>query len=232
MESVEYGREMEEMGIVELPYCAGSDYSGDSVTLSNYEVLKKEFKDTPGVYEIWGDHGTYGIGYKKEECSPETLERIKEILAGLESYPLINEDTHSEVEMEIYLEAWKEASFHDIFPDYMSGYPEVMLEIIKEELFGKLEFGDHAIIETGCLVYFRKERIAELLEEDYPPPVLVYRDSEFEVSLSNFVFIVNGSSIFKKNGNLIMGENSSMRDFFNLPAEIQAIFGKWERGEL
>ncbi len=94
----------------QVDYATGSDYSGGSVHESNYRVLKEELeREHPGDSQpvVWADayggHGTYGIVVVWSKLSEE----IQEILSGLEDYPLISEDDHSQLEMEQQGDAWE-----------------------------------------------------------------------------------------------------------------------------
>lgn len=84
-----------------FPYSSGSDYSGNTVEISNYQVLA----ENPDVMEhsvlIQGGHGSFGIAY-----FGEPTEEILELVASLQSYPLLDEDHHSNLEMELEWAAW------------------------------------------------------------------------------------------------------------------------------
>jgi len=67
-----------------VPYLGGSDYSGDSVNVSNYRAFKKRFGDCRGVHEIVGGHGTYGIAVRADCFTPE----MSEYLERLAVYPI------------------------------------------------------------------------------------------------------------------------------------------------
>jgi hypothetical protein len=84
--------------LVEINLASGSDYSGDSVTVSNYRVLADEFADR--LVLMYGSHGTYSLAYWAGD------EEIEERLASLDDYPVLDEDDLSEVEREAEEEAW------------------------------------------------------------------------------------------------------------------------------
>jgi hypothetical protein len=84
-----------------FPYSSGSDYSGNTVEQSNYRVLLADEHVMSRSVEIHGGHSTFGvafIGYPTR--------RIREILSGLDGYPLIDESDLSELEMEIEQREW------------------------------------------------------------------------------------------------------------------------------
>lgn len=86
-----------------FPYASGSDYSGGTVEQSNYRVLCEDPHVIRRSVTIQGGHGTFGIAYIGQPTRP-----IKDILASLDGYPLLDEDDHSELETEQELEAWKD----------------------------------------------------------------------------------------------------------------------------
>ena len=80
-----------------------SDYSGGTVELSNYQVFMRDFGGRPGVHGVYGGHGTRAIA-----LSPVALAdpEIREVLEGLEDYPLVDEEHLSMLESELSDEAW------------------------------------------------------------------------------------------------------------------------------
>jgi hypothetical protein len=138
MNSLIYEPDENNQTYIEVPHTTGSDYVGGPVERYNYEHLKEHFHDTKGVYQIYGDFGTYGIGYIESEVSPETLLEIKTIIDALENYPLINEDDFFGFELELKVNHLKsEYNLPESFT-----WTEEFYEIL-----------DNIEIETGCLVY-------------------------------------------------------------------------------
>lgn len=99
-----------EPGWYQVEYATGSDYSGGGVHESNYRVLSEMLEEShPAGAEpvVWartpGGHGTYGIVVRYGDLDEE----IREAIDGLEDYPLLNEEDHSELEIEQQNEAWE-----------------------------------------------------------------------------------------------------------------------------
>lgn len=86
-------------------YLTGSQYSGGYVTRSNYESFRDAFEthDPPFYVETSGGHGTYGIVLH----IPSTPEEAWEMLCALDNYPLLDEEHHTELEMQGANEAWE-----------------------------------------------------------------------------------------------------------------------------
>lgn len=92
-------------------YTSGSDYSNSSlVEVSNFEVLKEAaeaatVEGEPAFYvTFYGGYGTFGIAFHVER----TPEDIREMLAGLDNYPLLDEQHHSQLETDKSNEAWND----------------------------------------------------------------------------------------------------------------------------
>ena len=81
----------------------GSDYSGDSVTKSNYRVFLEQFKEIDGIHDVYGDYSRYSVAIR-EDC---LTEEMIEILESLANYPVIDEVDMSMLEMDLELEAWE-----------------------------------------------------------------------------------------------------------------------------
>jgi hypothetical protein len=62
------------------------------------------FGTLPGVFELYGGYGTRGIVISLELYN--TNEEVKDTIDGLENYPLINDESLSELEMKIEEEGW------------------------------------------------------------------------------------------------------------------------------
>lgn len=90
--------------IITPDYMTGSDYSGTTVELSNYEVFREMFGDLPGVYLVHGGHSTFTAGISlKWLLDPTNQDKADEIintLRGLSDYPLIDDEHLSNMECE------------------------------------------------------------------------------------------------------------------------------------
>lgn len=88
-------------------YASGSDYSGDLVEVSNHKALLEMMPDsyTDGLeyLDYSGGYGTFGLAIRFDAVA----EALIESLEGLEDYPVLDEDLHSQLEMESQNEAWE-----------------------------------------------------------------------------------------------------------------------------
>lgn len=94
----------------EVEWATGSDYSGGLVTKANYEVLQEMLEEKhpsgegPPVWATtYGGYGTYGVLVVWDRLDGD----IQEAIAGLEDYPLIDEEKHSELQIDAEEEAWE-----------------------------------------------------------------------------------------------------------------------------
>lgn len=93
-------------GWFQVEYATGSDYSGGSVTRSNYRVLCEMLTEHETSSVTWvrtpGGHRTYGIAVRYFELS----EPMREAIDALEDYPCLDDSDLSELEMSEQYEAW------------------------------------------------------------------------------------------------------------------------------
>ena len=96
---------------VEVPYTLHSDYAGSTVERSNRDVFLEEFGDLRGVKEVYGGYGTRGVVIRRALLRNE---EVADVLEALESYPVIDEDHLSQLEMEIETEDWEDWGRSDL----------------------------------------------------------------------------------------------------------------------
>ena len=93
-----------------VPESSGSDYSGSTVSRSNYLVFTETYgKDSDWVFSAHGGFSTYAavVGLTGLlGCDEDTFDEVCNVLEGLEDYPLINDEALSTLEMEGADEAW------------------------------------------------------------------------------------------------------------------------------
>lgn len=101
-----YPSEVKE-GWFQVEYATGSDYSGSSVTRSNYRVLCAMLEEHETGAVTWvrtpGGHGTYGIAVRYFELS----EPMREAIDALEDYCVLDDSDLSELELEEQSECWE-----------------------------------------------------------------------------------------------------------------------------
>jgi hypothetical protein len=154
-------------GKTEIPYTTGSDYSGDSVTKCNHRVIRRELERYKGIYDVYGDYGTYGLFYDPSQLTAKGKEIVDDIVGQLGRYPVYDEMALSFFEVELMSSYVEDDGFDDFareighhddeFLDWLSkrvDWKGIVWECIMEAL------GDYVIIETGCVPYVRWERIA------------------------------------------------------------------------
>ncbi len=94
-------------GWFQVEYATGSDYSGSSITRSNYRVLCAMLEEHETGAVVWvrtpGGHGTYGIAVRYFELS----EPMREALDALEDYPCLDDEDLSELELEEQSGCWE-----------------------------------------------------------------------------------------------------------------------------
>ena len=151
MKQISYENEYEE-----IEGTFGSDYSGDVVTKSNYRIVKKLLNNCKGIYDVYGDFGTYGIGYNPKEISKDTKNKIDEIVENIESYPAIDDNDVSDLETELIKNEFKNEFIYEDIPEEQK---ENALNIVMQGI------GEIAYTETGCTVYINWEEVKSLLNQ-------------------------------------------------------------------
>lgn len=157
------------MPITLFPHSSGSDYSGGDVEKSNHRVLEADEHVMRRSVLIYGGHGTYGIAY-----IGQPTRKIREMCDSLDSYPLLDEDDHSELEIELETEAWGDSYggrhdflkalgslLDDVDPthehdvDNLDEHTDAVDELWRtgSDVYN-VNGGTGFMVETGCVVYF------------------------------------------------------------------------------
>jgi hypothetical protein len=98
----------------------GSDYcSSGSVEVSNHRVFLERYGKLPNVYDVYGGYGTFAVVIRLDSITEEMQEDFK----ALADYPLLDEDDHSQVEMEAEDEAWEGFYRRDFSHDLAKKFP-------------------------------------------------------------------------------------------------------------
>ncbi len=129
---------------------SGSDYAGESVTVSNHRVFLDMFKAVPGVFDVYGGAGTYAIAIRRDALDNE---EIADVLRRLEDYPVLDEDDHSYVESEAESEAWDSWACSDFRRMLADKYGDWIHDLTDDFLFCVF----HAMAETAN-VYWENEQ--------------------------------------------------------------------------
>jgi len=82
---------------------SGSDYSGGSLSKSNYETFLDLYGKREGVHDCHGGMGTFAVAIRADVAEAED---IAETLDSLEDYPVLDESHHSKEQCNREKEAW------------------------------------------------------------------------------------------------------------------------------
>jgi hypothetical protein len=92
--------------LITSKYWTGSDYSGTTVELSNYQVFLEKFRDLLGtaIFDVWGGYSTFSVAislkWLTDSENEEKAQEIIDVLQELDRYPVIDEDHLSGMELE------------------------------------------------------------------------------------------------------------------------------------
>jgi hypothetical protein len=101
-------------GTFSVPYTVWSDHAGGTVERSNYRVLLDTLPES-GLNVWWADEsGNYGSHWIQiipgglDQAEDDELTELADTIQGLENYPVLDDDDHSELETELDNEALPE----------------------------------------------------------------------------------------------------------------------------
>lgn len=133
-----------------IPYCSGSDYSGDSVTQSNFYLLKKMLNRYRGFYLAYGYYGTYSIVYIENELTRKGKALLQDILKQLEDYPCLDDE---------YLVEFEANLIDEYITDmYKFWHIDLPIDDVKRIVYDN----SLAIIEMGCVVYIDEDKLVSI----------------------------------------------------------------------
>lgn len=98
--------------------CSGSDSSGKSYCVSNYEVFLRDYWDYEGVYKLTGGHNSYGIAVRYDVY--ENNNDITEAINCLECEAVLDDEHFNNLEQEWINEA--------IYNSYNDIYGEIFMD--------------------------------------------------------------------------------------------------------
>jgi hypothetical protein len=181
------------MSLLWVPdYCQSGDYGGAVHYRSNANVLLGEFS-SPQCRELYGSYGSHGVAIDPRYLSEELLENLQ----SLESYPVLDEDALSHLELELQGEAWESWARSDfsrklesLLCDLLSAHyedgdderAEQSIESLSEDQLWSLF--SNAAEEANLYwesqhndVYIDCDRVAESLSEDQLLSLLLPEES-------------------------------------------------------
>lgn len=185
----------------EMPYTISGDYCGDYVNKANATYLMATH---PDLFQLArGSHGSEVVGITEEKrlaLTDEEWETIKEIVEGLEDYPIIDEDTHSNIEMEAKWEYWTEYGRDGVREDLVKKFSDDFIAQLAvcmktdefwDEMMREKDWDQYINEEgSGLNMYMRTEDVVargregvtvdEVMPEGGEAEVIAYLDAKFE----------------------------------------------------
>ena len=144
----------------------GSDYcDSGSVEVSNHRVFLERYGKLPNVHDVYGGYGTFAVAIRRDSITEE----MQADLDGLEDYCILDEEDHSEVEMEAENDAWANGYRSDFRKALAKEFPTLEDEVndldndALQTVFYKLmdrtnTYWEH---ESGNNAFVRIERVVE-----------------------------------------------------------------------
>lgn len=150
-------------------YASFSDYSGCLVERANARALHDDDDLGEWIETVYGGHGTELHGFRHSNLmtmSGESFEALYEVLGALSDYPLLCEETHSEMELEAQNEAWESWAEWDYRKELESIFgDELIKDIPGDELYSMFRdaadaANEYWIDEVGGGAEINLERVA------------------------------------------------------------------------
>ena len=128
------GRGFEEWIMWQVPGTSWGDYGGSTVDRANMLAIKKMFPEFITIR-----HGSYHSEWAviEEEnlwLMHQKFDEFKDVIEGLENYPLIDEDTHSDLEMELQNESWSDYYRKEFKEALLKSYTNHLDQMGEEEI--------------------------------------------------------------------------------------------------
>jgi len=150
---------------IEVPQCTYSDYSGSTIDRANCNWFLKSYGELSVTWEFFGYYSTRGvlIEYKFYMENKE----IRELIDGLEKYPIFDDDSLVELEHEIEEEDWEQWIKDDLIralEKRNKDYPHEEC-LLKNKFYETSdEIGEYIIFEDAVSCWIDVEKIAEAWE--------------------------------------------------------------------
>lgn len=147
-------------GFVTIDEACGSDYSGSVYTRANFEWFQEEYRGHADVIFLWGHYWGYGVAW-----NPETQDdRLREIVDGLENYPLVCEHTVSQVEVRWIGEALESWALHDFRREIERHHGEEILDDVSDDTLTRIfdvcaELANEYWQSENCGMHIRIDRL-------------------------------------------------------------------------
>lgn len=154
--------------LVELPLCGGSDYSGSLVEKSNHRVMLERYGDLPGVWDVYGGHGTFAVVVALRQKDKDLWEDVRSMV---DDYPLLDEEELSELEREDQDSQWESWVRSDFAREVSKQYRVDILACEDSDVRTLFETtADEANIYwedegSGSGMYISVEKVAESIED-------------------------------------------------------------------
>jgi hypothetical protein len=141
--------------VVEVPYTCWGDYVGSTVERSNFRSLVEEYPDT--FIEVYGGYDSHVLYLPTFKLTRE----IKELVNALFDYPLVNDEDHSMLEIDLAWEAWDDWLRYDLFSDLVEyegldpdEWTNEEVEFVRERYYAIAMENTGPVCEDAVSAYF------------------------------------------------------------------------------
>jgi hypothetical protein len=153
-------------------YWTGSDYSGALVEKCNAETFLEDYGDAEGVYRVYGGYSTLSVAIQLSYLLQDDIDGLThkddmlDVLRGLSSYPLIDDEKLSNMESDLEYEYVTSDFKWDFYGEFKSQYNIDIIDDSKEkawDLYRELSerANEYPTFETNSYPYIDWERIVK-----------------------------------------------------------------------
>jgi hypothetical protein len=141
---------------------SGSDYSGSMYNESNHKVFLAEHGDVPGIYDVWGGYGSFGVAIRLDALANEDIKRDIETM---EAYGILSDEDYYELQNEYINKDWEEYVRDDFLKQVRESDPCLNNLKLSKPKLGELfqecssETGEYWEDEGPHQVFIRLEKI-------------------------------------------------------------------------
>jgi hypothetical protein len=135
---------------------------------SNHRVFLDEHKDVPGIYDVWGGYGSFGVAIRLDALANEDIKRD---LTNMEENGVLSDEDYYELQDSYINESWEEYTRDDFIKQVRESDSFLIdLKISKPKL---LELFQECTSETGEVwedegphqVYIRLDKIVPVARD-------------------------------------------------------------------
>lgn len=145
--------------LLEIPVTMYSDYSGSTVERANCDYFVQYCKDNQIRYfDIYGDYGTTGVMVYFTDY--ESNEDMREMINALDNYPLFDDESLSNLELQLEDESWDSWVKYDLIRALDKAGIEYNEDTLQDDFYNVIrENNIEFIFENAVSAYIKIDEV-------------------------------------------------------------------------